>query len=167
METGTIISIAPTQTGGYQGKQGYIYTYDIIINAPSGRVGGEIGSKVQPYPLAVNDQISFEATQGQYGTRIKKVNPQYANQQPTQQQPRQQPPQGRQQANQPDWDKIAEGKVRNSVVCAFISNGVEPPIEAVKKWTDYIMTGALPQPTPNEQPNYNDQRQLDEDGIPF
>ena len=58
----------------------------------------------------------------------------------------------------PDWDAIAEGKVRNSVVCAYIQRGSEPDIGCVKYWVDYIMNGTAP--TPPQQP-------IPDDEIPF
>lgn len=43
-----------------------------------------------------------------------------------------------------DWDKIAEGKVRNSVAVAFINNQSvfgEETIGAMNEWVNWIMTG--------------------------
>jgi hypothetical protein len=41
----------------------------------------------------------------------------------------------------PDWEKIAEGKVRHGVVCAYLQGGREPEISDVLYWTKFIMTG--------------------------
>ena len=64
-----------------------------------------------------------------------------------QQQPPHQAPPGFQQAaakmgkKEPDWDAIAEGKVRHGIVCAAIqAKQVLCTCEAdVNKWTDYVM----------------------------
>jgi len=58
-----------------------------------------------------------------------------------------------QQANStPDWDAIAEGKVRHGVVCAFIQAGVvELDYDIVERITKYIMTGQVPAPEPGSQ----------------
>ena len=58
-------------------------------------------------------------------------------------------PQGK---KEPDWDAIARGKVRNSVVCAFIGAPIDamPSIKDMEYWVNYIMTGI----DPNNQPQY-------------
>ena len=158
--TGTIQSVFATQEGGYQSSQGdYIYTFDMAINTPQGPINGEIGSKTQPYPLAVGQQITVEVSQTDRGPRLKKINPQYAGQQG------QGPPQQRQpqQANKPDWDEIAKGKVRHGLVCAGIQSGQLPAnnIEVVDSYLPYILTGKLPigynetggGPNPDYNPN--------------
>ena len=109
--TGRITGLQPTQRGGYSGRNGYIYTFDMAIDGPNGQIVGEIGSKAQNYPKNIGDEITVEVKQdGQYGNKFKAVNPQYGNQG---QQGRQQPaPQGFSQAAQklgnkkqgPDWD---------------------------------------------------------------
>ena len=52
-------------------------------------------------------------------------------------------------AEQPDWDAIARGKVRNSVAVAFIGQGIKVPgddvIDAMEKWVNYIMNGVKEQ----------------------
>jgi hypothetical protein len=45
------------------------------------------------------------------------------------------------QANSPDWDEIARGKVRHGVVCAYLQGGQEPNVSDVLYWTKFIMTG--------------------------
>ena len=47
---------------------------------------------------------------------------------------------------EPDWDAIAEGKVRHGVVCAFIAAGKKPTIEDIEYWVNYIITGKVPDP---------------------
>ena len=84
--TGTVRSVLPTQAGGYQGSNGYIYTFDMVVDSPQGTFNGEIGSKSQIYPLAAGQPITVVVTDTQHGPRLKKVNPQYAQgpPQPTQ-----------------------------------------------------------------------------------
>lgn len=49
----------------------------------------------------------------------------------------------------PDWDAIAEGKVRHGVVCAFIVAGhAEVDISAVDYWVRYIIDGTVNAPEP-------------------
>ena len=75
--TGTIRSVYATQEGGYQPNQGgYVYTFDMVVTTPQGDVVGEIGSKVQPYPLAPGQPITVEVRQTDRGPRLKKINPQ-------------------------------------------------------------------------------------------
>jgi hypothetical protein len=46
--------------------------------------------------------------------------------------------------DKPDWDAIAEGKVRHGVVCAFIAAGkFEVDISIVEYWVRYIMDGQI------------------------
>ena len=56
---------------------------------------------------------------------------------------------------QPDWDAIAEGKVRHGIVCAYIQGGRDPEIESVKYWTYFVMYGyeqpQQPQPVQSEE----------------
>ncbi len=80
-KTGTIFSIVPTQKGGYQSREGWVYTFMMTINCPDGHFTGEIGSKAQMYPLGQGQPITVEITDGQYGPRFKKINSQYAGQQ--------------------------------------------------------------------------------------
>ncbi len=47
------------------------------------------------------------------------------------------------QNGQPDWDAIAEGKVRHGIVCAIMSAGSVPDYEYVEKWVKYVMTGQV------------------------
>lgn len=74
---GTIVSVVPTQSVGYQIKNGYIYTFDMSIQTPQGVMTGEIGSKSQIYPLALGQQIIVEQTDSGQGVKFKKINPQY------------------------------------------------------------------------------------------
>ncbi len=168
--TGTIQSVFATQEGGYQSSQGdYIYTFDMAINTPQGPINGEIGSKTQPYPLAVGQQITVEVSQTDRGPRLKKINPQYAGQQgqgpPQQRQPQRQP----QQANKPDWDEIARGKVRCNLICAVLQGGQEPDLEYLNGWMDFVFTGNTGEQggRPNPDYNPNPEHPAPGDDVPF
>lgn len=144
IKTGTVATITPTERGGYNGQNGYIYTFDMVINTPEGQVGGEIGSKSQVYPVGVGQGITVDVTSGQYGPRLKKVNPQYQQQAPPQQQsppPYNPPPQTA--PSQPDWDEIARGKVRCNLVCAGIQSGQleAKSLADCDTYMTYIFTG--------------------------
>ena len=61
------------------------------------------------------------------------------------------PTQGSQNAagsDKPDWDAIAEGKVRHGLVCAGIASSqlICTDIYALERWKAYIMTGKGVQP---------------------
>lgn len=51
------------------------------------------------------------------------------------------------QLEEPDWNKIAEGKVRNSIAVAFIGKMTEPStlnpnvVTLMNQWVTWIMTG--------------------------
>lgn len=86
-----------------------------------------------------------------------------------------QPQQGTQQARQPvkpkepDWDAIAEGKVRHGLVCAYIQGGLKLSLEDLEKWKTYIMTGhhpdnvAQPDSSIVENPGYGEPSPEDPD----
>lgn len=160
--TGTIRSVLPTQQGGYNGTNGYIYTFDMVVDSQQGTFNGEIGSKSQVYPLGAGQPITVEVSDTPHGPRLKKVNPQYANQNQQQQAPRQQAPHNPPQqappaaAQQPDWDEIARGKVRCNLVCAGVQSGqIKVSCEdEFEGWMNYIFNGVqVPGGGPN--PNYN------------
>jgi hypothetical protein len=56
-------------------------------------------------------------------------------------QPTQPPQQHGQNGKGPDWDAIAEGKVRHGIVCAAIQSGQIniTGIDDIKTWTDFVM----------------------------
>jgi len=61
---------------------------------------------------------------------------------------------------QPDWDAIAEGKVRHGLVCAYIQSPREftmATLGEIEDWKTYIMTGHhpnnVPQPDQSIQEN--------------
>lgn len=83
IKTGTVATVTPTQDGGYQHTTaGWIYTFDMVVNTQEGQVGGEIGSKSQIYPVGVGQPITVDVTSGQHGPKLKKINPQYQQNQP-------------------------------------------------------------------------------------
>ncbi len=158
--TGNITEIQPL--GGYQSQGGYIYTFQMRVQCPDGEVVGEIGSKSQVYPLSVGQQIIVNVTQTQHGIKLKKINPDQAQQGQQYSQPA--PQQGQQNAPQPagqqkpDWDAISRGKVRNAVVTAYIATGNDPIISDCDYWVEYIMTGQAPLPPA---------QQINQDDVPF
>ncbi len=50
-----------------------------------------------------------------------------------------------------DYDAENRGKIRHGLVCAYISAGVDPDINNVNYWMEYIMTGKAP-PPPGQAP---------------
>ena len=111
--TGQINRIDPK--GGYTGKFGYVFTFNMTIQTASGQITGEIGSKTERYPMNAGDTITVEVTDGEHGRRFKNVNPKYAGQQGSSQ--------PRQSTNkEPDWGAIAEGKCRSLVVQAAVAS---------------------------------------------
>ena len=176
--TGQITNIQPTQKGGYQSQHGYIYTFDMTINGPSGPIAGEVGSKSQQYPKNVGETVNVVVQSGQYGNKFKVIQPQQGTQQPQQQPPMPAQPQGNvhqaPKSDKPDWDKIAEGKVLCNVVCSAIQAGMIQVTTApeAQKWTDFIMGKGAPQqpmeatyePPPQDTTDYG---QGNPDDIPF
>ncbi len=74
--TGTITGIVPA--GGYDSRNGYIFTFDMTIKGPNNTVIGEIGSKSESYPMAQGQTITVEASKTEHGVRFKKINLDYA-----------------------------------------------------------------------------------------
>lgn len=170
--TGQITNIQPD--GGYNGTHGYINTFQMTIQGQNGPVTGQIGSKSQVYPKNVGETITVELTSGQHGNRLKAINAQYANQgggQQNQQQPHQNAPQDRQ--DKPDWDKIAEGKVRHGVICAGIQSGqlVCTSEQNATAWVDFIMgrntQGGMDQGQQDQYNNADGELGPSGDDIPF
>lgn len=135
---GKIINIQPS--GGYDGRNGHIFTYAMTIQCQDGQFTGEIGSKSQPYPKAVGQDVTVEETPSDYGPKFKAVNAQYPNQGGGQQQGSDTPPSQVPQ-DKPDWDKIAKGKVRHGIVCAAIQSGQMRCKSAsdIKHYVDLVM----------------------------
>lgn len=74
-KTGKITQTVPS--GGYQGRNGYINTFQMTLQCPDGAFTGEIGSKSAIYPIAIGQEISVEVTNTEHGVRFVKFNPQY------------------------------------------------------------------------------------------
>ena len=143
--TGTItqVSQASEPSGQYQ-----VRYQDITITDPNGReYVGRIGSKAG-YQVNTPISVTVEVKQGDSGeyNYFRKYNPQYADQ-PAPQRSQQAPSQAA-GSPKPDWDAIAEGKVRHGVICAAIQSGqVEvKTITNAEYWKGYIMTGRAPLP---------------------
>ena len=193
--TGNIANIQPT--GGYQPKDpsfSYQYTFNMTINTAQGPVTGQISSISQQYPMQIGETIVVESKNSQHGVKFQKINPQYqqGGGQPQGQQQQGQPqgqPQGQQQGHQqshanyqnqrPQADnKKAEGMVRHGVICAAIQNG-QMKCETwgdVMTYTQFIMTGVIPQEqtnyggnqTPDQYPDEQSQDTFDDGSdIPF
>lgn len=69
----------------------------------------------------------------------------------------------------PDWDKIAEGKVRHGLVCALIQAGKDiKDIELVlPAYEDMVMNGVLRKEAKQEVEDALDVEQINTDNIPF
>ena len=81
MKTGTIAKVKFKESfvlknGPAKGQT--MYCFDMAIKTDKGMLIGEINSKSEEYPMAVDDEINVEVTTNVYGNKFKKVNPQYA-----------------------------------------------------------------------------------------
>lgn len=181
-KTGTIVQILPTERGGYQSQNGYVYTFDMTIRCQDGEFTGEIGSKAQMYPANLGDGIVVEMAQSRYGLRFTKINPQQGGQQsytpPPQAPPQQQsytpPPQAPPQQNQRlpnkwdkpiDWhDKVQLYIVRQSSISNAIKftevEGTEPTVGVVlliaKRFAQFVYDGIVPNQGGQPNPDYSE-----------
>ena len=128
----------------------------VTVQTDNGPIVGVKASKKELSPNFVNQQVGWDMVnmkdgQGQLYNKFKRP-PQQNLQAQTQQvqtainqgtQAYQQPAQ---KPNVPQKDERAEGMVRHGVVCAYIGAGVDPDIQTVKYWTEFIMTGQAPPP---------------------
>ena len=64
-------------------------------------------------------------------------------------------PQGK---KEPDWDAIAEGKVRHGILCAMLQGGIEVNYEEVLQHTVFVMTGKDPNAIPDPHPDIQTKR---------
>ncbi len=131
---GTITQIVPD--GGYQGSNGYIYTFQMTIQSQQGTHTGQIGSKTQTYPIAIGQLINVEMTNTQHGPRFKKFNPQYG--QPQGSQPAQGQPQaaGGQNTPQPTdnrQDEIRWAQALNLANLQYCHDKIDEPAIAAKQ----------------------------------
>ena len=155
-KTGIIKQIQKTQTGGYQSKQGWIYTFIVTIQTNEGQVTGEIGSKTEQYPLGVDNEINFTFTKDEYGYKFKKVNPQYAQGGGQ--------TAGGQNSGGRDYEAENRGKCRTQFIKAAIINGQIncATFADVLMLEEFAMTGIIP---PERQPNQA--TPVADDDIPF
>lgn len=144
--TGTI-----TQAGQASEPSGQfsVRYQDITITDPNGKEWyGRIGSK-QGYQENTPISVTVEVKQGESGeyNYFRKHNPQYADRNAPQKP--QQAPSHEPQQPKPDWDAIAEGKVRHGVICALLNShpiNEMPKICDIEYWVNYIITGRAPLP---------------------
>lgn len=170
--TGTITNIV--SSGGYQGKYGYVYNFQMTIQCADGPHTGEIGSKTEIYPMNTGQEIVVEMTNSQHGPKFKKLDPNYNQGQP--QNTQQAPPQAAQPTNAPqrDYDKENRGKCRFGFYCAVIRAGFDPvllnaasdTLAAIERLVDKSMNGIGNVPAPVHQP-IDLSNPADPDGIPF
>ena len=187
--TGTIVSVVSTAArmrqdmqqspNGYNTDNGYVYTFDMVIQCADGQHKGEIGSKTEIYPIADGQQISVTAESGKYGVKFKKFNPDYKPQQGShhlQNQPQGSPrPAGATKSPQRDDDKKVRGMCRHGLYCATVRAGVDPivlnadneTLKAIEGLVEKSMNGVgnLPVQQPNEE--YVPDHQELNDNIPF
>lgn len=186
---GTIASVIPD--GGYQSQNGWIYRFNMTINSQNGPVTGEIGSKTEFYPLQQGEQIVVTSTNDSHGTKFKKVNPGYQQQQPPQQgnqagyQPQNQqvPPQPQQQPPQQNiQDNIAFGQAYNLANADHVADKIKQEQIKERTQTHYnvLKTRQFPAlmseytPPPQQEPSQQSQEDYDynkafnpTDDIPF
>ena len=80
---GTIYSVTPT--GGYESQNGYIWTFEMVVNGPNGQIHGEIGAKSEQYPIVPGQPILVDSYLDKANKpRLKKINPKFVNQLPSQ-----------------------------------------------------------------------------------
>ena len=157
-KTGKITNITPD--GGYQGSNGYIYTFQMTVQCSDGAFTGQIGSKSQVYPLGVGQDITVDFTNTEHGPRLKKVNPQYEGQAGGQQRT-QQPPQRPQQPATGNKDRLIVAQVvykALSAMCGPDINGFDVWLmdntNVFNRHVDVIMqTGAKTSP-PEQYPDF-------------
>ena len=153
MNTGIIKAIQPN--GGYQSQNGYIYTSMMTIQTDEGQVTGEIGSKSDPYPANIGDEITFNMTNTAHGVRLKKVNPQYQGQSGGGQSS------GGQSSGGRDYDAENRGKCRFGIVCAYLQGGKVLNFYDIDELVNYSMSGVHPGPAAQQSTPTID------DDIPF
>lgn len=160
---GTIGSIVPD--GGYQSQNGWIYKFNMTINTQQGPVIGEIGSKSEQYPMQQGDQITVNSSNDGRGTKFKKVNQGYDNQQPQQSQQQAPPPQQRPQQNNVQ-DDIRFAQSVNLAVSEYVNGKIEETQiqERVKIWyttlktRNFVFTMGMSGPQQDDPPKQEPQQ---------
>ncbi len=167
--TGTITQASqPSEpTGIHQ----VLYQDVIIADQNGAEWPGRIGSK-QGYQTNTPISVTVEEKQGDNGlyNYFRKYNPQYPKGQQAAPQPSQAPRRPPQKPmSSPDWDAIAEGKVRHGLVCAAVQS-LQIIIKGVREleyWKSYIVTGRAPLP-PGKDPIKPDPEIVEgDDDIPY
>ena len=128
--TGNITAIG--QLSPPKGTYSICYQDIEITGVTGSKMTGNIGSKKG---YAAGTQITVEVTEDpQYGTKFKRIDPDYAQ---GGSQPRQS------KKSEPDWDAIAAGKCRCAVICAAIQSGqITVGCEMdCDEWVQYIIMG--------------------------
>jgi hypothetical protein len=181
MISGTIANIVPL--GQYNSQNGVVFTFTMTINSElHGAVTGEIGSKSNVYPMKIGENITVEVTQSDYGTRFKKINPQYQRQGP----PTPTPPSNYDraverldaQAQQYQEKQIqilrqCAGKIAAALVAGSIET-YENRFKEAEKWVGYFKKGLTPNLLPakerfpsTESIPQKDIRGMPEDQVPY
>lgn len=165
--TGTITEAS--QPSAPSGQFNVMYQ-DVVITDNAGRkYYGRIGSK-QGYQINTPISVTVEQktdNDGQPYDYFRKYNPQYQGQQSAPREAQQgspRPPESPNGTKEPDWDAIAEGKVRHGVLCAMLQGGLIVHYPTVLKHTRFIVTGKIPD-EPN--PGFSDNPEEPEGDIPF
>ncbi len=108
---------------------------------------GRRGQNISGYP---EQQLAEDGQPEKWQLPAVLQTPQNQQQAPPQTPQATKAPQPTPQANKPpDWDAIAEGKVRHGVVCALLSSRsleAMPVTEKIDYWVNYIITGKVPDP---------------------
>ena len=144
--TGQITSIQPTN--GYQSQNGWIYTFDMVVQTPQGLAAGEIGSKSQVYPLTTGQEITVEKYTHANKPKLKKINPQYQQQNAQQQPPAQGGPPAQSSAA-PNKDRIIATQV---VFKALVERSGEVDENVLITNVDMIMRVGSGQALPRMSP---------------
>ena len=160
---GPIIAITPPD---YTNQFGVQYQ-NITIQTVQGPVEGRIGTKKPYTEQDINQQGQWDCeissnNQGAYNKfkkhfnkpyqgQVAPQNPQQAPSQPAQGTNYQQP--ATQGKKEPDWDAIAEGKVRHGILCAMLQGGISVDYPEVLRHTVFVMTGIDPDSVPDPHPS--------------
>ena len=84
--TGQIQNVQPHMKDGFAETfttaNGQFFVFDMLVNGTE----GTINSKSAHYPKNIGDEITVNVLPGEYGNKLKAVNPQYQNQQQAPQQ---------------------------------------------------------------------------------
>lgn len=163
------------KTGVSGGEPYDFWSQFIVIADNTEKIGVQINNP-PPNGVAKDDTVTIEKAKlksyiDKDNKTVLKLQGKLAIDRPPQE--AQQPPQQaaqRPNSAKPDWDAIAEGKVRHGLVCAYIQAGKEPMVAEVNYWMEFIVTGKAPLP-PSNQPESLDYAkegsQSSGDEVPF